>query len=76
MEAAEPTATRLARFISKGPDVALRFGLYPGDRLMEPLHVAVERLVIRPLLDADGEQLTAYARGRSRHRLGGRDRAA
>ena len=65
MEAAEPMATRLAGFIAKGPDVALRFGLYPGDRLMEPLHLAVERLVIRPLLDADGEQLLAYANGRS-----------
>ena len=65
MEAAEPTATRLARFVSKGPDVALRFGLYPGDRLMEPLHLAVERLVIRPLLDVDSELMLAYARGRS-----------
>jgi type VI secretion system protein ImpL len=65
MEAAEPTATRLARFIAKGPDVALRFGLYPGDRLMEPLHIAVERLVIRPLLDADADLLLGYARGRA-----------
>ncbi len=65
MEAAEPTAARLAHFMANGPDVGLRFGLYPGDRLMDPLHLAVERLVIRPLLDADAELLTAYARGRS-----------
>ena len=63
IEAAEPTATRLAHFIAKGPDISLRFGLYPGDRLMEPLHLAVERLVIRPLLDTDAELLLGYARG-------------
>jgi type VI secretion system protein ImpL len=65
LESAEPMANRLARFAGKGPDFSLRFGLYPGDRLMEPLHVAVERLVVRPLLDADAEQLLAFARGRA-----------
>jgi type VI secretion system protein ImpL len=65
LESAEPMATRLARFAVKGPDFSLRFGLYPGDRLMDPLRVAVERLVVRPLLDADADQLLAYARGRA-----------
>ncbi len=51
--------------MANGPDVALRFGLYPGERLMDPLHLAVERLVIRPLLDTDGELLLAYARGQA-----------
>ncbi len=65
IEATEATAARLAKFVASGPDVALRFGLYPGDRLMDPLHLAVERLVIRPLLDNDGELLLAYARGQN-----------
>jgi type VI secretion system protein ImpL len=63
LEAAEPMAVRLATFTSKGPDISLRFGLYPGESLMEPMHTAVERLIVRPLLDADGERLTEYARG-------------
>jgi len=65
MESAEPTASRLAHIMSNGPDVAMRFGLYPGERLMDPLHLAVERLVIRPLLDTDSEALLAYARGQA-----------
>jgi type VI secretion system protein ImpL len=63
LEGAEPMATRLASFATKGPDISLRFGLYPGESLLEPLHAAVERLVVRPLLDADGERLMAYAHG-------------
>jgi type VI secretion system protein ImpL len=63
LEAAEPAAVRLASFASKGPDISLRFGLYPGERLLAPLDAAVERLVVRPLLDADGDRLAAYARG-------------
>ena len=51
--------------MASGPDVAMRFGLYPGERLMDPLHLAVERLVIRPLLDADSELLLAYSRGQA-----------
>ena len=63
LEAADATATRLASFATKGPDVSLRFGLYPGESLLAPLHTAVERLVVRPLLDTDGERLAAYTRG-------------
>ena len=63
-EQAEPTAARLADVAAKGPDVALQFAaLYPGDRLMVPLHSAVERLVIRPLLDFDADRLMAFGRG-------------
>ena len=63
-EQAEPTAAKLADVAAKGPDVALQFAaLYPGDRLMVPLHAAVERLVIRPLLDFDADRLMAFARG-------------
>ncbi|MEA2698948.1 MAG: type secretion system protein ImpL, partial [Myxococcales bacterium] len=65
LESAEPMAGRLAKFAVNGPEVGLQFvGLYPGERLMEPLHLAVEKLVIRPVLDADDEQLQAFARGR------------
>src|SRR3569623_726951 len=61
---AEPPAAKLADVAAKGPDVALQFAaLYPGDRLMVPLHAAVERLVIRPLLDFDADRLMAFARG-------------
>jgi type VI secretion system protein ImpL len=63
LEAVEPVATRLSTFATKGPDISLRFGLYPGEGLLAPLHDAVERLVVRPLLDADGERLLAYSRG-------------
>jgi type VI secretion system protein ImpL len=65
LEDVEPMAARLAKFASKGPDVSLRFGLYPGDRLIDPLHTAVERLVIRPVLDADAERMAAFAHGRA-----------
>jgi type VI secretion system protein ImpL len=64
LEGAEPMATRLASFAAHGPDVSLRFGLYPGDRLMIPLHTAVEQLVVRPILDADGQRLLDFARAR------------
>src|SRR3569623_1054079 len=61
---AGPPAAKLADVAAKGLDVALQFAaLYPGDRLMVPLHAAVERLVIRPLLDFDADRLMAFARG-------------
>ncbi|HEX3696108.1 MAG TPA: type VI secretion system membrane subunit TssM [Polyangia bacterium] len=64
LEAALPMATRLAKFAAKGPEVGLQFvGLYPGDRLMDPVHAAVEKLVVRPLLDSDDAQLQAFAKG-------------
>ncbi|HEY4185055.1 MAG TPA: type VI secretion system membrane subunit TssM [Polyangia bacterium] len=64
LEVAEPTAEHLATVAAKGPEVALQFaGLYPGDRLMVPLHAAVERLVVRPLLDFDADRLMAFSRG-------------
>jgi type VI protein secretion system component VasK len=57
-------ATRLTRFATKGPDVGLQFaGLYPGARLMAPLHTAVERLVVRPILDFDADRMIAFSRG-------------
>jgi type VI secretion system protein ImpL len=65
LEAADPMATRLAKIATKGPDISMRFGLYPGERLMDPLHLAAERLVVRPILDTDGDKLLAYARGHS-----------
>jgi type VI secretion system protein ImpL len=65
LESAEPMATRLAGFASKGPDVSLRFGLYPGERLMTPLRTAVERLSLRPILDADADRLMELSRGRA-----------
>src|SRR6185295_4529985 len=64
LEGGEPTATRLANFATSGADVSLRFGLYPGDRLMDPMHDAVEILLIRPILVADGRKLLDFAAGR------------
>ncbi len=64
LESAEPMATRLAGIAAKGPDVSLRFGLYPGEQLMVPLRLAVERLVLRPVLDADAERMLELSRGR------------
>jgi type VI secretion system protein ImpL len=63
LEAVGPMAARLELFEEKGPDVSLRFGLYLGDRLMDPLALAVERTLVRPLLDADAEQMTSFLRG-------------
>ena len=54
-----------ARSRPSGPDVSMRFGLYPGERLMDPLHLAVERLVIRPLLDADASRCWRTRAGRA-----------
>ncbi|MES1205046.1 MAG: type VI secretion system membrane subunit TssM [Pseudomonadota bacterium] len=64
LESTEQMADRLVKFAAKGPDVGLQFaGLYPGDRLMAPLHVAVERLVVRPVLDFDVDRMMAFSRG-------------
>jgi type VI secretion system protein ImpL len=64
LEPAEDMANRLAKFVAKGPDVGLQFvGLYPGDRLMYPLHTAVERLIVRPILDFDADRMVAFSRG-------------
>jgi type VI secretion system protein ImpL len=64
LEGAEPMATRLAKFADSGPDVSLRFGLYPGDRLMDPLQDAVEGLLIMPILETDTKKMQEFARGR------------
>ncbi|HXU81316.1 MAG TPA: type VI secretion system membrane subunit TssM [Polyangia bacterium] len=64
LEGVGPMAARLERFEEKGPDVSLRFGLYLGDRLMDPLALMVERALVRPLLDSDAEQMTNFLQGR------------
>ena len=65
MEPTEAMGTRLSKFALSGPDVSLQFvGLYPGERLMEPLHTAVERLVVRPVLDFDVDRMLAFSRGK------------
>jgi type VI secretion system protein ImpL len=64
LESADPMATRLAGFAQKGPDVSLRFGLYPGDALLNPLGMAVERLVILPIMNADAGRLLDFAGNR------------
>jgi type VI secretion system protein ImpL len=66
LESIEPMSTRLARFETKGPDVSLRFGLYLGDKVMEPIETAIDRLLLRPLLAADAEQMLAGLRGTGR----------
>lgn len=63
LEAAGPMAERLYRFETKGPDVSATFGLYLGDRLMDPLHLAVERTLVRPLLEADARQMAGFLGG-------------
>jgi type VI secretion system protein ImpL len=65
LESVAATAGRFASFAAKGPDIALRFGLYPGERLLQPLRVAVERLTIRPLLESDALWLGTFAQGRA-----------
>src|SRR5882757_9652007 len=55
---------RLERFETKGPDISLRFGLYVGDKVMEPLVLAIDRMMVRPLLDVDVEQMVAFLRGK------------
>jgi type VI secretion system protein ImpL len=64
LEGADAMAGRLATFASKGPDVSMRFGLYPGDRLLDPVRIAVERLVILPIMNADASRLLDFAGGR------------
>jgi type VI secretion system protein ImpL len=63
LEGVDPMAARLAALAAKGPDLAFQFGLYPGDDLLDPLRTAIERLVVIPLLDADGARLLDFARG-------------
>jgi type VI secretion system protein ImpL len=64
LESVDAMSARLARIETKGPDVSMRFGLYVGDAVMEPLAVAVERLLARPLLDEDAAEMTAFLQGR------------
>jgi type VI secretion system protein ImpL len=64
LEGADPMAARLAALATSGPDVSLQFGLYPGDQLLEPLRIAVERLIVIPMLEADATRLLDFARGR------------
>ena len=73
LESAEPTAARLAKFAAKGPDVSLRFGLYPGERLMEPAAPGGRAAGHPP--DAGRRRRaagSAYTRGRGRRRRVGR----
>ena len=64
LEAAEPMATRLADLTTKGPGIGRQFGLYPGDDLLSPVRVAIEKLIVVPLLKADSSWLLDFARGR------------
>jgi type VI secretion system protein ImpL len=64
LETVGPMAARLERFEEKGPDVSLRFGLYLGDRLMDPLWTAVDRALVRPLLEADAGQMADFLNGK------------
>jgi type VI secretion system protein ImpL len=64
LESVDPTAARLATLATKGPDVSRQFGLYPGEQLLDPVRLAVERAVIVPLLDADSARLADFSHGR------------
>jgi type VI secretion system protein ImpL len=64
LESAEPMAARLATVASKGPDISLRFGLYLGDQLLDPVRVAIERLVVLPIMNADASRLIDFSSGR------------
>jgi type VI secretion system protein ImpL len=64
LEAVDRMTARLERFETKGPDISLRFGLYVGDKVMEPLVLAIDRMTVRPLLDVDVEQMVAFLRGK------------
>jgi type VI secretion system protein ImpL len=63
LEGVDPIAARLATLAAQGPDVARQFGLYPGDELLDPVRIAVERLVVVPLLEANAARLLDFARG-------------
>ena len=65
LESVAASAARFAAVAAKGPDISLRFGLYPGERLLQPLRVAVEKLAVRPLLEADAPSLGTFAQGRA-----------
>jgi type VI secretion system protein ImpL len=64
LEAAEPMSARFAELAIKGPGIGRQFGLYPGDDLLNPLRLAVEKLAVVPLLRADSSWLLDFARGR------------
>jgi type VI secretion system protein ImpL len=63
LEGVDPTAARLANLAAQGPDIAHQFGLYPGDDLLDPVRIAVERLVVIPMLEANAARLLDFARG-------------
>jgi type VI secretion system protein ImpL len=63
LEAVDPTAAQLATLALRGPEISHQFGLYPGSSLLDPVRMAVERLVVVPLLQADAGRLMEFARG-------------
>ncbi|HVZ87494.1 MAG TPA: type VI secretion system membrane subunit TssM [Polyangia bacterium] len=64
LENAEPMAARLTELATQGPGIGRQFGLYPGDDLLNPARLAVEKLLVVPLLRADSSWLLDFARGR------------
>ncbi len=64
LESVDPTAAHLASLATQGPDVGHQFGLYPGAALLDPVRLAVERLIVIPLLEANSARLLDFAHGR------------
>ncbi len=56
---------RMADLGVDGPGLFSRFGMYPGDTLLQPFQDAVQQQVIQRLLGDARDQLTALARRRS-----------
>ena len=64
LESVDPSAARLTTLATTGPEVSRQFGLYPGDQLLDPVRLAVERAVIVPLLETGGARLLDFSHGR------------
>jgi type VI secretion system protein ImpL len=64
LESIDPSAAHLTSLATKGPEVSRQFGLYPGDQLLDPVRLAVERAVIVPLLETGGAHLLDFSHGR------------
>jgi type VI secretion system protein ImpL len=64
LESVDSSAAHLTTLATTGPEVSRQFGLYPGDQLLDPVRLAIERAVIVPLLETGGARLLDFSHGR------------
>jgi type VI secretion system protein ImpL len=65
LEAVAPNLGQLAQFETSGPNLMMGWGLYVGDKLMNPLARAVSQLLLQPLVEHDASVLADLLKGKA-----------